>query len=261
MINRCIRILLSALILACMVCFNVACSTTHANSTNSANDPLETYNRTVFGFNTAIDKVIVRPITIAYAFIVPSPIEDSIGNFFSNLGQIPTIANDVLQADPRYTVRDTWRFAINSTLGVLGLFDVASKMGLKRHSQDFGLTLAKWGIQDSPYFVLPIFGPSTLRDAIGIPVDYYALSVWPYIRPPHTRYDLYALQTLHQRKILLVTDKLVKEAFDPYIFVRSAYLQKRNYLMHGEKQPEETSTEDQPTETNTHPPKASNKDK
>ena len=228
-INRSARTFLSAFMLACIAYLNIGCATTHPNNSN---DPLEKYNRVVYGFNTAIDKVIIRPIAKTYAFIVPGPIDQSIGNFFSNLSQITTVANDVLQAEAGHAVKDTGRFAINSTAGILGLFDIASKLGLEPHNEDFGLTLAKWGIKDSPYFVLPLLGPSTLRDAISLPIDYYAFSVWPYIKSSDTHYALYVLQAMHQRKVLLATDKLVDEAFDPYIFVRSAYLQKRAYLMH-----------------------------
>lgn len=222
MIIRCMCILI-------LTCLNLGCVTTHRS--NSVNDPLETYNRTVFGFNTAIDKVILRPIAKTYAFITPGPVDKGIGNFFNNLGQITTVANDILQANVSNTVRDTGRFAINSTLGILGIFDVASKMGLENNTQDFGLTLAKWGVKDSPYFVIPLLGSSTIRDAISLPIDYYALSVWPHIKPSGTRFTLYALQAIHQRKMLLATDKLVDEAFDPYVFVRSAYLQKRMHMM------------------------------
>lgn len=229
--KRVFRTLLSCLILSYFLCLCAGCATTH-----NQNDPLETYNRTVFGFNTAIDKVIIRPIAKTYAFIVPNPIEDCIGNFFNNLGLITTIANDALQADARYTVRDTWRLAINSTVGVLGLFDVASKLGLEKHPQDFGLTLAKWGIKDSPYFVLPWFGPSTIRDSVGLPIDYYAFSAWPHIKSADTRYTLYGLQFAHIRKTYLGTDKLVDEAFDPYVFVRSAYLQRRAFLIANQQQ-------------------------
>lgn len=222
MISRCVCILI-------LVCLNLGCATIHRP--NSVNDPLETYNRTVYGFNSAIDKVILRPVAKTYAFIVPGSVDQGVGNFFGNLGQITTVANDILQADISYSVRDTWRFAINSTLGVLGIFDIASKVGLEKHTQDFGLTLAKWGIKDSPYFVIPLLGPSTIRDAVSLPIDYYALSAWPHIKPSDTRYTLYALQEIHQRKLLLAADKLLDEAFDPYVFVRSAYLQKRAHMM------------------------------
>lgn len=229
------RTLFSLLILSCLSCLNMGCSSTHPHNTQ---DPLETYNRTAHGFNTAIDKVIIRPIAQTYTFVIPRPIDQGVGNFFSNFNQVTTIANDILQADARYTIRDTWRFAINSTIGLLGIFDVASRMGLEKHTEDFGLTLAKWGIKDSPYFVLPFLGPSTLRDAFSLPIDYYALSPWPYVKSSGTRYGMYGLQTIHQRRILLGTDRVIKEAFDPYVFVRSAYLQRRAYLMENKNKTE-----------------------
>ena len=229
------RTLLSILILSCLSCLNIGCTSTHPHN---ANGPLETYNRTVYGFNTAIDKVIIRPIAQTYAFIIPGPIDRGVGNFFSNLNQVTTIANDILQADARYTIRDSWRFAINSSLGVLGIFDVASQMGLEKHTEDFGLTLARWGIKDSPYIVLPLLGPSTIRDAFSLPIDYYALSPWPHIKLSGTRYALYGLQTIHQRRVLLAVDRVINEAFDPYVFVRSAYLQRRAYLMENKSKTE-----------------------
>ena len=225
MIRHCVFILM-------LICLNMGCVTTHKPS--SVNDPLEIYNRSIYGFNTAVDKAILRPVAKTYAFITPAPIDQGVGNFFNNINQINTIANDLLQADIHYTMKDAWRFAINSTVGLFGIFDIASKVGLENHTQDFGLTLAKWGITDSPYFVIPLLGPSTVRDILSFPVDYYTLSAWPYIKPSPAHYTLYVLQRIHQRKALLVIDKLVNEAFDPYVLVRSAYLQKREHMMNAD---------------------------
>lgn len=195
-------------------------------------DPLEPYNRKVFAFNRVVDKVAFRPVAVVYHTITPKFVNVGVTNFFGNLNEINAIANDVLQFRLGYTLSDAWRLIINSTIGVLGLFDVATKVGLPKHQQDFGLTLARWGFKSSPYFVLPFLGPSTLRDALALPVDYYLISAWPYIDTEDgLRASLAALCLVDMRADLLHADKLVDKAFDPYVFVREAYLQKRASLI------------------------------
>jgi phospholipid-binding lipoprotein MlaA len=191
-------------------------------------DPLEPLNRQVFKFNMALDHVIFRPVARAYDAVVPAPVACSIGNFFDNLDDLTNIANNVLQLKFYDAWSDVWRFGFNSTFGVLGLFDVASSIGLQKHCQDFGLTLARYGIVRSPYLMVPIFGPTTLRDGIGWTVDWRYLSIWPYIEPKSLRYGLYGLRLIHKRALLLPADQLIDDSLDPYLFIRDAYLQKRN---------------------------------
>lgn len=192
-------------------------------------DPYERVNRKIFKFNRTVDKVAIRPIAKTYDFILPSPVKKGVNNFFHNLNTIPDTINDCLQANFYQAFSDGWRFAINSTVGIGGLFDVASHMGLKRNYQDFGLTLTKWGAK-TPYIMIPILGPSTMSDALGILTNYYLFTVYPHINDPSLRIGLVALDLLNLRVNLLSTDKLVDQAFDPYIFVRNAYLQRRAFL-------------------------------
>lgn len=189
-------------------------------------DPYEHLNRKIFKFNTTIDKAVIRPIAKGYDFIVPPPVKRGVNNFVHNLNTIPDTINDILQLNFRQACSDGWRLVINTTAGVGGLFDVASHMELKRNYQDFGLTLAKWGAE-TPYIVIPILGPSTVSDALGIVTNYYLFTIYPYIPDHNLRLGLLALDLVNLRVNLLSTDKMREQAFDPYIFVRNAYLQRR----------------------------------
>ncbi len=190
-------------------------------------DPYEGFNREVFSFNKEVDNYITKPIALTYDFIVPDSIEYRISNVFSNLGEVTTVGNDILQLNAIQAVSDTWRFAINSTFGVLGIFDVASELDLPKNQQYFGKTLAFWGFDKSPYLVLPIIGPSTIYDSISLPVDNLLISAWPYLEPRSTVHELRALSIINRRSEALAYGEAVDHAFDPYIFVRNAYLQNR----------------------------------
>lgn len=217
-------------------------------------DPYEKFNRHVFAFNMALDKHVFRPIAHGYDVIMPVPIRKGISNFFANLDMLNTIPNDLLQGKTAYFTADTWRFILNSTLGIGGLFDVATRFGLPKHHEDFGLTLAYWGgecgLKPQPYLMLPILGSTTTRDAFGkIP----AYATWPftYVDPQYYNYGALALSAVDKRADLLPADKLVNDSFDPYIFVRSAYLQSRNHNI--EKNRHETNFPPYTTETETTP--------
>lgn len=190
-------------------------------------DPLEPLNRKIFCFNMGLDRVLFRPVARAYDTIVPAPIACGIGNFFDNIDDVTNIANEILQFKFCDAWSDVWRVAFNTTIGLGGFFDIATCAGLPKHHQDFGLTLARYGFVCSTYLMVPFFGPSTIRDSIGWFVDWNYLSVWPYIEPKSLRYGLYGLRLVHKRALLLPADKLIDESIDPYIFVRDAYLQKR----------------------------------
>lgn len=190
-------------------------------------DPLEPLNRKIFCFNMALDRAIFRPVARAYDKVVPPPLACGIGNFFDNIDDITNIANEILQFKFYDAWSDVWRVGFNSTVGLFGFFDVATCAGLPKHHQDFGLTLARYGFVCSTYLMVPFFGPTTIRDSIGWFVDWNYLSIWPYIEPKSLRYGLYGLRLVHKRAMLLPADKLIDEAVDPYIFVRDAYLQKR----------------------------------
>ncbi|RDI41710.1 MlaA family lipoprotein [Aquicella lusitana] len=208
-----------------------------ATTTANNKDPLERFNRVMFTFNDKLDQFILKPVATVYNKIMPKPLNKGIHNFFNNIGELPTIANDVLQLNFYQASNDFWRFGVNTTVGILGFFDVASRINLKYYSNDFGLTLAAWGYKSSNYLVLPFFGPSTIRDGIGLPVDYFAFSVYPYIEPDSTRYAVYALGAVDRRAQLLKFESVMEEAaLDKYVFVRNAYLQRRSYQIEQNKQ-------------------------
>ena len=199
----------------------------------SVKDPYEGFNRAMFTFNDKLDKYFMKPIATGYNTIMPKPLNQGVHNFFLNIGNFPNIANDLLQANFYQATNDTWRLIINSTIGVAGFFDMATRMGLQAYQNDFGLTLARWGYQNSNYLVLPFFGPNTVRDGIGIPVDYYAFSVYPHIHPAYwRRYGIYALGVVDRRaQLLQFQDVMDEAAVDRYVFVRDAYMQRRAYLI------------------------------
>lgn len=196
-------------------------------------DPYETLNRKTYKFNKAIDATVIRPIAKIYKSILPPPVQNSVRNVFNNLQMIPTVANDLLQAQFLKAYKDSWRLLINSTIGVAGLFDVAEKWQLPYVSNDFGITLAKWGDHNSPYFVMPIFGPSTFRDTVGMSYDYNVMSAYAYLPNRQDAYALMTLNSLQVRADLIGTDTLVDDALDEYTLVRDAYLQNRQYDING----------------------------
>jgi phospholipid-binding lipoprotein MlaA len=189
-------------------------------------DPLEGYNRKVFAFNRQIDKFIYRPVAKTYDFVTPKPIRRGVANFFNNIAQLPTIGNDLLQLNGEWFVSDIGRLIVNTTVGVGGLFDVATKVGIEQHQQDFGLTLAKWGYRKSSYLVVPFLPGATPRDFIGLGGD-FLMTPWPYIDTEWWGRAAYGVRFVDARALLLGPDKLIDEAFDPYVFVRDAYLQRR----------------------------------
>lgn len=193
-------------------------------------DPYEGFNRAMFTFNDKLDIYLLKPVATFYNKIMPRPLNQGVHNFFNNINTLPTIANDVLQLNLYQAGNDLWRVTINTTVGIGGLFDVASRMNLPFYSNDFGLTLAKWGYKNSNYLVLPFFGSSTIRDGLGLPVDYFAFSVYPYIDPQTARYEVYGLGVVDKRAQLLKVQPVLEEvAFDNYAFMRNAYMQRRAF--------------------------------
>ncbi len=206
----------------------VSCAKQTDNSSiYSRNDPFEPFNRSMFKFNMLIDNTIMRPVAKGYEFITPAPVNKSISNVFSNLSDVTSAANSLLQLKISDFMFTSWRVFFNTTVGLGGIFDISSYIGIPKNKQDFGLTLARWGWRQQPYLMIPFLGPSTPRDAIGWGVDTWWLSPWTYIEPRPLRYGLYALDVIDTRADLLPADKLIDEAFDPYVFVRDAYFQQR----------------------------------
>lgn len=195
----------------------------------SPQDPWEGFNRTVHGFNDTMDSYLLKPVAQGYQAVTPDPVENSVSNFFGNLLEVRNIFNDVLQWKWKQAGVDTSRFLINSTLGLAGFFDVAKMFNLeKSEGEDFGQTLAAWGVGSGPYLVIPFLGPSTLRDAGGLPVD-WAMKPVGYLDDVPLRNSLQGFNFVVDRANLLNAEEFVSG--DKYVFFREAYLQRRDYLI------------------------------
>ncbi|MGH8371914.1 MAG: MlaA family lipoprotein [Gammaproteobacteria bacterium] len=214
-----------------MILVITGCASAPPEYTTQTKDPWEKLNRATYAFNDKIDKAIARPVARTYTRAVPQHARTGIHNFIENLGEPVDIANDILQAKGTQTLKDTGRFLINSTFGLLGFFDVASHVGLPEHDEDFGQTLAHWGVPSGPYLVLPILGPSTVRDAGGLYTDTYLNPVWSNLRVRY-RNGSYVVEGIDTRAGLMNLNATLDSAFDPYTFVRDAYIQHRRYKIY-----------------------------
>jgi phospholipid-binding lipoprotein MlaA len=200
-------------------------------TTPTKGDPLEGLNRSVFKFNDKVDQYALKPVAQGYVKITPQPVRDSVTNFFSNIGDVYIAANNLLQLKITDGVEDIMRIVINTVFGVGGLFDVATLAKLPKHDNDLGLTLGHYGVPSGPYLVLPLFGPSTVRDAVGSIGAYY-VNPLSYIHPDGLSWALYGVNIVNTRANLLgASDVLEGAALDKYSFVRNAYLQRRTYLL------------------------------
>lgn len=201
------------------------CATTASNP----DDPLEGYNRAMFRFNEELDRYVAKPAAEAYKAVLPSFVRTGVGNFTSNLEDPWIGVNNLLQGKVAEAIGDLMRFAFNSTLGLLGLIDIATPMGLEKHDEDLGQTLGRWGVGEGAYIVLPFFGSRTVRDAAALPVDYLAEKPLQTDHVP-TRNAYSVVYYLHARSTLLGAEKTVEEGtIDKYAFVRDFYLQQRRY--------------------------------
>jgi phospholipid-binding lipoprotein MlaA len=190
-------------------------------------DPYENLNRKVFVVNQVFDQVLLKPVSKGYSNYAPDFIQTTIGNFFGNLADVWTAVNNFLQGKPREGIQDTGRVAVNTVFGVAGLADVATKLGLPKHQEDFGQTLGVWGVKPGPYVMLPLFGPSTMRDALAKPLDLYADPL-NLSTSADVEYSLRAMRLVDDRaRLLPTTDMIEKVALDPYQFVRDAHFQQR----------------------------------
>jgi len=190
-------------------------------------DPLEELNRPIFEFNQTLDQNLIEPIAISYRDNTPESIKKGVSNFFSNLGEVSTLANQILQFKAEDSFITLSRFLLNTTIGLAGFFDPASEFGLTKKDEDFGQTLGFWGVPEGPYFVIPILGPSTLRDAAGLYVD--MTSDVNLINNLDTNAEIAttSMKTVDKRVELLPATDLIYRSFDPYTTMRSSYLQKR----------------------------------
>lgn len=198
-------------------------------------DPFENFNRGVMRFNDEVDTAVLKPVATAYQAALPSPARKAVSNVFSNLGDVWSTANSLLQLKIPQAAEGLMRVSINTVFGLYGVLDIASEMGLERHREDFGQTLGYWGVPAGPYVVLPLFGPSTARDAGAFLVDRRA-DLLRELDPSSTRNSLFALRLVDTRASLLGTGRLLDQmALDRYTFVREAYLQRRRAEIFEEK--------------------------
>ena len=209
-------------------------------ATQGNKDPLESMNRGIYKFNDTVDKAAIKPVAGAYKAVVPSPLRTGVNNFFTNLGTVVTLVNDLLQFKLDKAMTDAGRLAINSTFGIGGLIDVASMDNIEKNNEDFGQTLAYWGWKDSTYLVLPFLGPSTLRDTGGLVVDSAFIDPIYYVEDVPARNSAIALKFIDRRSQYLPASNLLDEAaLDPYAFMRDAYMQRRNNQIHDGDVPHE----------------------
>ena len=212
---------------AVVLCLLLSACATPIAERSDPRDPYENLNRKVFVVNQVFDQVLLKPVARGYSNYAPNFIQDTVGNFFGNLADVWTAVNNFLQGKPREGIQDTGRVAVNTVFGVAGLADVATKLGFPKHQEDFGQTLGVWGVKPGPFVMLPLFGPSTMRDAVAKPLDLYADPLNLSTRAD-VEYSLRAMRLVDDRaRLLPTTDMIEKVALDPYQFVRDAHFQQR----------------------------------
>lgn len=232
------------LIIALIISFSGCASTQHVANER---DPWQGFNRSMYSFNDGLDRAILKPAAKGYQAIAPDFVEQGVRNFFGNLEDVSVAVNNLLQGKVSNAFSDVGRIVINSTIGLLGLFDVASGMGLRKHEEDFGQTLGKWGMGSGPYVVWPFFGPSTLRDTPSLVVDGVLLDPLTYVELKlGERIAVIALDTVSLRAELLSLEETVEEiTTDKYSFIREAYLDRRDFLIHDGAPPTDTELYDE----------------
>lgn len=192
-------------------------------------DPYEGYNRSMTRFNDGVDEAVLKPVATLYKEVTPTPVRTGVSNVFSNLGDFWSFVNSALQLRGEEAFDSFVRFNVNTVFGIGGVFDVASEMGIERHKQDFGLTLGRWGVPSGPYLVLPLLGPSTVRDTVAMPVDMAGSLTGELVDHVPTRNSLYVLRVVDRRASLLGAGSVLESAaLDKYAFTRDVYMQLRN---------------------------------
>jgi phospholipid-binding lipoprotein MlaA len=220
----------AALVIVCLLAGPFGCA--GANHANGVRDPLEGLNRVTDDFNQALDWLILRPASKTYTSLTPQTLQTGVSNFFDNLGYVNVILNDFLQGKFTQGVLDFWRLFLNSTLGFAGFYDIAATQGFEKHDEDFGQTLGVWGFGEGFYLMLPLFGPSTLRDAPGLVVRALTSPVY-YVEDPAIKIPLVVMGAVDERtRVTSAMNVRDQAAIDPYIFTREAYIQRRTYLIH-----------------------------
>lgn len=211
------------------------CSTLHLSAYTLEKDPLEPFNRKVYLFNDTVDQALIKPVAQGYAQVVPHPAQTLVNNFFSNLDDVTVTANDLLQFKFVQAASDGSRVLFNSTFGILGLLNVTDR--LEKHNEDFGQTLGYWGIHSGPYLVLPVLGPSSIRDGFGLYADSF-VSIIGNSKPTTSRYAAYAAEGLNKRVNLLDQEKVLDDAtINRYSSLRDFYLMRRQSLVYDGEPP------------------------
>lgn len=232
------RTLRNSILIALSAAMLTGCATS-----GNPKDPIEGFNRAMFAFNEGLDAAIIKPVATGYDAVLPDPIQTGVTNFFGNIADFFIGVNNLLQGKVGDGVGDFGRVAINSTIGLLGVLDVATEFGLEKHNEDFGQTFGRWGIGNGAYVVLPVFGPRTARDTVGLVLDVKADPVAQVDHIP-TRNSLAVLRLINDRAGLLSADKVIEEAaLDKYSYMRGAYLQRRRNLIYDGNAPREVDAD------------------
>jgi phospholipid-binding lipoprotein MlaA len=227
------------------VAISVAAAGLLAGCATSGNpkDPIEGFNRAMYAFNDGLDTAIIRPVATGYDAVLPAPVKTGVTNFFGNIEDVFIGVNNLLQGKIPAAASDFGRVLINTTVGVLGLIDWASDAGLEKHDEDFGQTFGRWGVGNGAYVVIPVFGPRTARDTVGLVLDVATDPVANH-EPARTRDLAIVLRLVNDRANLLAADKVVEEAaLDKYSYIRDAYLQRRRNLIHDGNPPREVEAD------------------
>lgn len=247
------KLLRAALLLLALAV--AGCASAPGRTTNE--DPLQGFNRSMYKFNDTLDKAALKPVAKGYRKVIPQPVRSGVGNVLSNLDNPATFLNQFLQGKFWLGLKDTGRFLLNSTLGVAGIFDVATPLGLEKHDEDFGQTLAVWGVPAGPYLTLPLFGPSNVRDAPSRVIDWFTSPLQYTDLPWEWDWAQRIVGPIHTRSELLPLDPTIQRAYDPYAFIRDAWVQQREFnIFDGNPPPEtlEDVTGEEPEEGETEAP-------
>lgn len=220
------RKLLPALVVMALL---PACASLPPGTERDSRDHFERFNRSVYVFNDTLDRAVAKPVAKAYVKVTPAPVRTGVGNFFQNLFYTTVIFNDLLQGKGGQFFADTMRLLVNTTIGIAGLFDPAGQLGLSAHDEDFGQTLGKWGVPPGPFLMLPVLGPSTMRDTFSLVADHYSEADTYLVHGWKAQGGITVGSLLDKRASLLAADDLLNDSFDPYAFMRNAYLQRREF--------------------------------
>jgi len=216
-----------SVLLPCAHAQSAPANSTERSPVPNPKDPFESFNRSVTTFNDRVDQALLQPVARTYVKVTPDILQTGVKNFFGNLADVWSTVNNALQLKPQETVESLARVGVNTILGVGGVIDWASKMGIDRHTEDFGQTLGHWGVGSGPYLVLPLLGPSTLRDTVSLTMDFNG-NPTHRVKPASARYELMGLNLVSKRaQYLGLGDELNDLALDRYSFLRDVYLQKR----------------------------------